>query len=167
LKSTNFKRRLRHRYFLLIIQENIRMFKKLMVFTGSLILFMSSAAYADLAIIGHPGTDTGALNAQKVRNLFLGERDAFPSGIHAIPINHVKGSPDRKEFFSSVLSLSEKGYRRNWKRKMNVNEGSFPEEVSSYSEVLHTVANTPGSVSYIDAKNVDGTVKVLFKVSSY
>jgi ABC-type phosphate transport system substrate-binding protein len=143
------------------------MFTKLMILTGSLILFMSSAAYADLAIIGHPDTDTGELNAQKVRNLFLGERDAFPSGIHAMPINHVKGSPDRKEFFSSVLSLSESGYRRLWKRKVSVNEGNSPEEVSSYSELLRTVANTPGSIGYINAKNVDGTVKVLFTVSSY
>ena len=143
------------------------MFTKLMILTGSLILFMSSAAYADLAIIGHPDTDTGELNAQKVRNLFLGERDAFPSGIHAMPINHVKGSPDRKEFFSSVLSLSESGYRRLWKRKVSVNEGNSPEEVSSYSELLRTVANTPGSIGYINAKNVDGTVKVLFTVGSY
>lgn len=140
------------------------MFIKL-ILIASLTLFINSAAYADLAIIGHPYSDTGALDMQKVRNLFLGERQSFPSGIHATPVNHVTGSPDRKEFFSSILNMREKGYSRHWKRKISVGAGNSPVELGSHTEVLHTIANTPGSIGYIDAARADETVKVLLTVS--
>lgn len=143
------------------------MFTKLMILTASLVLFINSSAYADLAIIGHPDADTGALDIQKIRKLFLGERKSFPNGIHATPINHVVGSPDRKEFFSSVLGIPESSYSRHWKRKVAVGAGTSPAELASHNEVLHTIANTPGSIGYIDADRVDETVKVLLTVSDF
>jgi len=143
------------------------MFTKLRILTVSLTIFISSAASADLAIIVHPGSNTGDLDAQSVRMLFLGERKSFPSGLHATPINHVAGSPDRKEFFASVLSMPETGYSRHWKRKMSTGIGHSPDELNSYEAVLQSIANTPGSISYIDASKVDDTVKVLFTVTSF
>ena len=141
------------------------MLKKLIAFTASLTILINSAAYADLAIIGHPDFDTGALNIKNVKKLFLGERKSFPNGLHATPVNHVAGSPDRIQFFSSVLGMSESGHRRNWKRKISVNAGSFPVELGSHNEVLRTIAKTPGGISYIDANKVDDTVKVLLTIS--
>ena len=82
------------------------MFSKLRILSIALTLAFSSTAFADLAIIGHPDSEVGDLDTQKVKKLFLGERKSFPNGLHATPMNHVKGSPDRKEFFASVLNLS-------------------------------------------------------------
>lgn len=143
------------------------MFTQLKLFIALFTLFMSAAAFAELAIIGHPDSDTGALDAQKVRKLFLGERKAFPSGLHATPINHSVGSPDRKEFFALVLSMPESRHRRHWKRKISVGGGNWPREKASHHDVLRSVANTPGSIGYIDASKVDDTVKVLFTVKEF
>ena len=143
------------------------MLNKLRILTACFAIFISNAASADLAIIVHPGSDTGDIDAQNVRMLFLGERRAFPNGLHATPINHVVGSPDRKEFFASVLGMPETGYSRHWKRKMSTGIGHSPDELNSYEAVLQSIANTPGSISYIDASKVDDTVKVLFTVTSF
>lgn len=141
------------------------MFTKLRILTASLAMFISSAAFADLAIIGHPDYDTGVLNTQKVKKLFLGERKSFPNGYHATPINHTAGSPDRKEFFSLVLNMPESSHRRHWKRKRSTGAGNSPGEFSSHDEILQSIANTPGSIGYIDASKVDNTVKVLLTIS--
>ena len=143
------------------------MFKKLRSLFTLLIIVSSATANADLAIIAHPGSDTGEIDAQNVRMLFLGERKSFPNGLHAIPINHVTGSPDRKEFFASVLSMPESSHARHWKRKISTGTGHSPTELNSYDAILQSIANTPGSISYIDASKVDDTVKVLFTVSSF
>ena len=143
------------------------MLNKLRILTACFAIFISNAASADLAIIVHPGSDTGDIDAQNVRMLFLGERKSFPNGLHATPINHVTGSPDRKEFFASVLSMPEQGYNRHWKRKISTGTGHSPDELNSYEAVLQSIANTPGSISYIDASKVDGTVKVLFTVKGF
>lgn len=125
------------------------------------------SAAADIVIIGHPDSNTGSLDIQSVKKLFLGERKAFPNGHHATPMNHVIGSPDRKEFFSSVLGMAESSYNRHWKHKLSTGGGNSPIELSSHDEVLHSIANTPGSIGYIDVRLVNDTVKVLLTIDDY
>jgi len=143
------------------------MFTKPGILTALLFITTINAAYADLAIIGHPDVDTGTLDTQNVRNLFLGERKSFPNGYHAVPFNHSVGSPDRKEFFALVLSMPESVHKRHWKRKIAVGTGNSPTELSSYKAVLKSIASTPGSIGYIDASKVDDTVKVLLTVRDF
>jgi len=143
------------------------MYTKFRFLAALLFMFANNAVFADLAIIGHPDSDTGALDTQNVRKLFLGERKSFPSGNHAVPFNHSVGSPDRKEFFALVLSMPESTHKRHWKRKIAVGAGNSPTELNSHAAVLKSIANTPGSIGYIDASKVDGTVKVLFTVRDF
>lgn len=143
------------------------MFLKFKTLGALLIMSISSVAFADIAIIGHPGDGVGQLDTGNVKKLFLGERKSFPSGLHATPINHVAGSPDRKEFFSSVLSMGESGYSRHWKRKISSGIGNSPEEVSSYEEILKSIANTPGAIGYIDSSKVNDSVKVLLIITDF
>jgi ABC-type phosphate transport system substrate-binding protein len=127
----------------------------------------SGSAMADIAIVANPELNIEAIQPGDVRNLYLGERQAFPNGIPAVPINHVKGSPDREEFFASVLSMGESTHKRHWKRKQAVGNHYAPKEVSSYEELLESVSNTPGAIGYIDASKVDDSVKVLLTVPSF
>lgn len=152
--------------YIYFLGEN-RMFTKLRILSVILFMLVNNAAFADLAIIGHPDSETGTLDTQNVRKLFLGERKSFPSGHRATPINHSAGSPDRKEFFSLVLNMPESKHKRHWKRKIAVGAGSSPTELSSHAAVLRSIANTPGSIGYIDASKVDDTVKVLFTVRDF
>ncbi len=136
--------------------------------TGAfLALFIITSASADLAIISHPDYDGGELSSVKVKKLFLGERKAFPNGIKATPINHAVGSPDRKEFFSQVLNMAESSHGRHWKRKRATGGGNSPVELNSYEAVLRSVANTPGSISYIDTRRVNDSVKVLLTIRDF
>ena len=143
------------------------MFTKTKFFATLLIMLFNSTAFADLAIIGHPDSETGKLDTQNVRKLFLGERSSFPNGHHATPINHVAGSPDRKQFFSLVLSMPESSHKRHWKRKIARGAGNSPSELGSYDAVLKSIASTPGSIGYIDSSRVNDSVKVLFVVSNF
>ena len=68
------------------------MFTRLRILSALLLMTASYAAFAELAIIGHPGSETGELDTQNVRKLFLGERKAFPNGHRATPINHTVGT---------------------------------------------------------------------------
>ena len=141
------------------------MFTKLRIFAHILIMFTNSVAFADLAIIAHPGYDTGTLDTQNVRKLFLGERNSFPSGQHATPLNHKVGSPDRKEFFSLVLSMPEASHKRDWKRKVARGAISPPSQLGSNDAVLNYVASDAGTIGSVEASNVDGTGKVWITTS--
>lgn len=127
----------------------------------------SNTVMADIAIVGNPDENVGDLTAANVRKLFLGERQSFPSGLHATPINHAAGSPDRKKFFSLVLSMGESNHNRHWKRKRSTSISNSPIEVNSYDELLEEIFSTSGAIGYIDASNVDGRVKVLLIIKDY
>ncbi len=143
------------------------MLTKFKIFGALVVMSISSAAFAEIVIIGHPDDSIGDIDTHNVRNLFLGERKSFPDGTHAVPINHVAGSPDRKEFFSTVLSMAESSHKRHWKRKISTGSGHTPKEVSSHDALLKSIANTRGSIGYIEASKVDDSVKVLLTITSF
>ena len=143
------------------------MFTKPRTLAASLFMLINTAAFADLAIIGHPDIDTGVLDTQNVRKLFLGERKSFPNGHYAKPFNHTVGSPDRKEFFTLVLSMQESNHNRHWKRKIAVGAGNSPPELVSHADLLKSISSTPGSIGYIDASKVDDSVQVLLTISDF
>ncbi|MGB5396046.1 MAG: hypothetical protein WBN96_02770 [Gammaproteobacteria bacterium] len=137
------------------------MFGRLKLIATSIALIASTTAFADLAIIVNPGYAEGQLNTQDIKKLFLGERRSFPEGLYAKPINHNAGSPDREQFYATVLGMDETSLLRYWRRKISMGSNSQPVELGSYTEVLKTVANSPGGISYIDSSLVNGKVKVL------
>ena len=75
------------------------MFEKLRTLLMISIFAISGTANADLAIIAHPDYQGGDLSEELVRELFLNERKAFPSGHKVAIANHAVGSTDRKYFF--------------------------------------------------------------------
>ncbi len=143
------------------------MFNKLKASFVLLSILYCTAANADLAIIVHPDYQGGELDKEMVKKLFLREIQTFPSGHKATPANHATGSPDRKYFFEYVLEMSEKRHKRYWARKASVGKKGAPKELASHKEVLNWLAETPLGITYIDTKQADDSVKVLFTVTVF
>lgn len=142
------------------------MFKRFISVSALFLSALSFNVNAEIVIIGHPELNVGNLDTESIRNLYLGERSSLPNGMPAVPVNHVKGSPDRDQFFSSVLSMNEKSHKRHWKRMQATGTSYKPQEVSSYEALIEEISSTPGSIGYINASEVPATVKVLMKVSA-
>lgn len=140
------------------------MFTQFRTFFTLLILFVSGAANADLAIIAHPDYEGGELDEATVKKLFLRENTSFPSGHAATPANHAAGSPDRDNFFKYVLEMGEQRHKRYWSRKKATGKKGSPKELANYDDVLNWVASTPLSIAYIDKNMVNDSVKVLLTV---
>lgn len=143
------------------------MFNLIKALMAILVLISSAAANADIAIIAHADYQGGELNEEIVKQLFLKERDEFPSGHKAKPANHAAGSQDRKYFFEYVLQMGETRHKRYWARKKSIGKPGAPDELNSHDEVLDWVAKTPLGISYVDNKVVDGTVKVLLTIAVF
>lgn len=143
------------------------MFEKIKALLAILLLVSSATANADLVIIAHPDYQGGELNEELVRQLFLAERDEFPSGHKAEPANHMLGSVDRKNFFEYVLKMGEAQHKRYWARKKSIGKPGAPKELRNYEEVLSWVAKTPLGIAYIDKKRVNDSVKVLLTIAIF
>ena len=136
------------------------------ILVTSIMLSVSTAVVADIAIIVHPDYQGGELDQEMVRQLFLYEARKFPSGHKAKPANHSKGSPERKAFFEYVLKMSETQHKRFWKRKKSTGK-TAPIELDSNSAVREWVSKTPLGITYINKDKVDDSVKVLFTIAVF
>lgn len=124
---------------------------------------ISSQAYADLAIIVHP-TNTLALTKQDVARIFLGRQRFFGSNTRIIPIDLPTSSSLYDDFSRTVLRRHSQQVRAYWAQQLFTGKGTPPRSAASPAEVKKLVAENPACIGYIDTKDTDDTVKVLFEV---
>lgn len=124
---------------------------------------MTGLANAGVVVIANPAVSTSALTAEQVSQIFMGRARSLPDGAAVTPIDQAEGSPARTQFNERVLGKNEQQLRSYWSRMIFTGKGQPPRSVPTPEEVIRTVANTPGAIGYIDAKNVSPSVKVLYR----
>lgn len=128
------------------------------------VLGLSPLASAGVAIIAHPSTGTSTLTVEQVSQIFMGRAKALPDGSLVTPVDLAEGAPARVQFVERVLGKNEQQLRSYWSRMIFTGKGQPPRSVATAAEVLRMVANTPGTVGYVDTKDLTTKVKVLYRV---
>ncbi|HLO93975.1 MAG TPA: phosphate ABC transporter substrate-binding protein, partial [Burkholderiaceae bacterium] len=67
-------------------------------------------------------------------------------------------------FYAQVAGRSEAQIKAYWSRMVFTGKGAPPQEVGDGAAVKKLLANNPNLVGYIDAAQVDGSVKVLAEI---
>lgn len=124
-----------------------------------LLLLLTGQALAETAVIVHP-SNGDSLSAQDISQLFLGKSKAFPSGSTAVPLNLPEGDAARSAFQSEVLGREDSQLKAYWSKQIFTGKGNPPKELSA-AELKAKVASDPQAIGYIDAGQVDGSVKAV------
>lgn len=131
------------------------------LFPAALWLLICSRSFAEPVLIHHPqlrgeNFSTGSL----VRIYAMQKRawsDNTPVKVFTLPNN----SNLYKEFVTDYLKMQPYQLDRLWHRLVFSGTGTRPEEVSSISEMLEKVKNTPGAIGYVDSslvQNIDNSL---------
>ena len=136
------------------------MIKKLSVAAVLAGTLFSSAAMAELAIIGHPGMNLRGVNNDELAKVYLGNSKSL-GGVDVNPVDQSEGSGARGEFYDKVVGKSESQLKRYWSQRVFSGKGKPPPSLADDQAVKDWVASTPGGIGYIDGGAVDGSVKVL------
>jgi len=143
----------------------MKLIMKLMV---SILLFAPvfiCAVQAEVAVIvslDNKNTYT-SINKDLVARVFLAKVSKFPDGTIAKPVNLKQGHYLREAFNRDFLSKTESQLSRYWSRLRFSGKASLPKEVGNIAEMKLAVANDPALIGYIDAMDVDDTIKVVHK----
>jgi len=115
-------------------------------------LLLSSAALADVVIVGNPAA--AALTNDQVSDLFLGKTTGMKL------VDQPDSSKIKAEFYGKLgHDLSQ--VKATWSRLIFTGKAQAPKEASDSAAVKKAVAADPTTIGYIDKSEVDGTVKVL------
>ncbi len=125
------------------------------------VLIASSPAYAELALIAHPGNPTEALTKRQVKRIYLGKDRSFPGGGN---VDQDSGSAAREQFYAKVIKRSASKLNAYWSKRMFAGKGTPPEAVGDDGAVKAWITKHPDGLGYVDAAVLDNSVKVLLVV---
>ncbi|AUO46429.1 phosphate ABC transporter substrate-binding protein [Pseudomonas ogarae] len=143
--------------------EQAMWFVRLIGFTvaGLAMCAASAAVKADVVVIVATSSPVKALARNQVADIFLGKTSRFPGGGQAIPIDLTEDSATRDEFYTTFTGKSASQLKAHWSKIIFTGRGQPPQAVSSSAEVKKRVAENPDTIGYIDAREVEGSVRAL------
>lgn len=125
------------------------------------VLLCSVSVSAEQLLVAHPSVRTADITLNTARLLFSMQLRQWPDG-EAV---HVFVLPDdaalHRAFAKDLLSLYPRQLRRVWDRQLYSGTGRAPETVSSETEMLQRVADTPGAIGYLSHEMIDDAVRVI------
>ena len=122
------------------------------------VLFISTQAMAEIAVIVNPGSGVSSLSSGEVKALYLGKSKSLK------PYDQAKGSKIREEFMDKVVGKSESQFKAYWSKKIFSGKGTPPRVLDSNAAVKSRVAGSVNAIGFIDSGAVDSSVKVVYKV---
>jgi hypothetical protein len=131
-------------------------------------LLLPSAARAqdakagDVAIVVRPDVPVENLSFAQVRELLLGDRQFWTSGLRVYLLMRAPAARERDVILKTVYQMSEAEFRRYWiERVFRAESQSGPKIVYSNESATELVASIPGAVAFVDAAQVPKGLKVL------
>jgi ABC-type phosphate transport system substrate-binding protein len=116
-------------------------------------------AAAEIVFIVNAKNPVASLTAEQVKNLYLGKAKAFADGSPANPVDQAKGSAGRNELYRNYVKKDDATLQAYWSRQIFSGNGEPPRSVENAAAVKAWVAKDPSAIGYIEASELDGSVK--------
>lgn len=129
-----------------------------------LALLAPGAGAAELVVIVSAKSPVGALRADQVADIFLGQVGHFPDGSEAVALDQGVGSPLRNEFYAKVTAKTPALVKAYWSKMIFTGRGHPPREAQNSAAIRKLVADNPALIGYIDKSALDASVKPVLMV---
>jgi len=126
--------------------------------------FGATASAGNLVVVAGASSPAPKLNTEQVSAIFMGTSKTFPNGEKAVPVDQAVGSPVYAQFYNQVAGRSESQIKAYWSRMIFTGKGTPPQDAGDAAAVKKLLAANPNLVGYIDASQLDGSVKVLAEI---
>ena len=127
----------------------------------SLMLAGTVAAAQDVVPVVSARSPIAHLDSTQVADIFLGKTSRFPDGSIALPVDQGEDSPVRDKFYSQFTGKSPAQVKAYWSKIIFTGRGQPPRQAADSTEVKRIVSDNPHAIGYIEASQVDSTVRVL------
>jgi len=115
-------------------------------------------AAAQIAVVVHPSAPLSSVSLEDLRRYFLGKSTTIGSSRAVV----AESAPSRRAFYHALTGLSEDIVHRRWVALAFRGEApSIPKSFADAAELRKFVSENPGAIGFVDAHDVDASVKVL------
>ena len=133
------------------------------VMSLTLLFVMAAAglAFTEIAVIVNPHNSASDISGKDLKNIYKLKKTTWPDGSRIEAINLKKTDPLRENFSKAVLKKSASAIERFYLKQALSGKGQPPKVLNSSSDVKKLVESDKNAIGYIDANDVDDSVKVL------
>lgn len=130
---------------------------------AALLLTLTAAtASAEVVVVVSAQSEVKSLSKAQVSQLFLNKAVSFPGGGSATPVDQADGGT-RNEFYTKVTGKDSAQLKAYWSQLTFTGKAQRPKQLGGGADVRKFVAGSPTAIGYIDAGDVDGSVRVVLK----
>lgn len=124
-------------------------------------LTVSAQAAEDIVVVAHPSIGIDTLKPDQIAAIYLGRTPTLPNGVPARPIDRGEDDTIRVRFYETLTGKTPAEIKSYWTRLVFSGTRTPPPSVRTTPEVKAMLAKTPGSITYLQAREVDDSVRVL------
>lgn len=124
----------------------------------------AAVAEAPLVVIVNKANPATTLDTSELRPIFQTRKNSWGNGEDAVPLNLPEDNKLRREFDQAVLGLDAERAARYWKDRKIRGGARPPKQLSNTAAVLAAVAANPGAIGYVNASEVNKSVKVVARI---
>ncbi|QSZ40978.1 hypothetical protein GJV85_02220 [Sulfurimonas aquatica] len=136
--------------------------KKTTLYLFSIFLFISINLYADeYAVVANKNMKE--LSHGEIKAIFL-KKIAFINDVQVVPINLKSPNALRDSFEKNILKMSRPRLKSYW-TKQHYQGHRPPMIMNSQKSIKAFINKVDGAISYMDVKNIDESLKVLYRWS--
>lgn len=117
-----------------------------------------------IVIIANKAVSATKISRDDLRPIFQTKKDTWPDGTPARPFNLPDANTARHGFDAAVLGLDPDRVARYWIDRKIRGGARPPQTTVSSALMLKLVSKTAGAVGYVEAADVDASVKVIARV---
>ncbi len=115
-----------------------------------------------VAIVVHADTNVENLTLDQLRRIFLAEQQFWPDNSRITLLVRAPGAVERELVLDRIYRMNESLFRQYWIAKMfRAEVASGPKIVFSSNMALELVTAIPGSITFMNAADVDDSAKVI------
>ena len=116
----------------------------------------------DVAVVVHPDTPISNLSLAEVRKVFLGDRQYWSTNVPVVLMIRAPVARERNVVLKIIYQMSESQFKQYWIAKIfRAESATAPKVVYSNDMANQLVTAIPGSIAFIDSKDVKPGSKVL------
>jgi ABC-type phosphate transport system substrate-binding protein len=124
------------------------------------VLLAPAAWAADYALVTNKSNPVSSISAQDAKNIFLGKKSTWENGVKTVVFTQTS-SPVHRSFSRSVVGKTPQQFSTFWKKALFTGMGIPPKDMLSDAQMLKAVASQTGTIGYVSADSVDGSVKTV------
>jgi len=121
----------------------------------------ATLAHADIAVVVSP-LNPVVLDKEQIGDLFMGKKTRFPDASVAKPVDQPEERKIRNEFYALLAGKDESDMKAYWSVQIFTGNGRPPKTMGNDGEVIKFVKENAGGIGYIDSKQADSSVRVIF-----